>query len=170
MTSINGKIPSENLNVGKVSKNEPVTPSTPKEISKEPAHINDINTKDGKLTKDLKDLMKKPPSELSKLKFFDHDLKDAKALLGDMMAGEGNVAANHFEMSGLIEKMDKKELAVFAKHVKSLMNSTDGKDEMLSKILDMTLNEMQRPDDNHPEKPEILMKYTCSYSTKTQII
>lgn len=173
MTSINGngnQLPLENLNVGKVNKNEPNNSSTTQQVSKEHPQNNEISTKDGKLTQELKNLMKKPPADLNKLKFFDHDLKDAKALLGDMMAGQGNVAANHFQMSSLIERMDKKELASFAKHVKSLMNNTDGKDEMLSKILDMTLNEMQRPDDNHfPDKPEILLKYTCSYSTKFQI-
>jgi hypothetical protein len=141
------------------------------ELIKEPAQEakNEI-TKDPKISEKLKELVKAGPT-LEKMKFFDHDLQDAKATLSDMMAGSGNPTANHFKLDALIEKMDKKELLAFAKHIGKLMENTDGKDDMLGKILNRVLNEVDQQD--NPTKPDdniFIAKYNCSYSTKTLVI
>ncbi|MFN8577283.1 MAG: hypothetical protein U0354_10535 [Candidatus Sericytochromatia bacterium] len=118
----------------------------------------------------LKDILKKEP-DLEKIKFFDHDLQDAKATLSDMMAGEGNMTVNHFKLDCLIDKMDKKELLAFAKHISNLMEKTDGKDEMLGRVLSRVLDAIGEHD--HPHKPDdgmFIAKYNCSYSTRTLVI
>ena len=107
------------------------------------------------------------------------DLKDAKVILSDMMAG-GDVTSlkQEFKLDSIIENMDAGELGEFAAHVSNLIKNTDGKDGMLNRILDKVINELKtspgpdkKPDfpfhiiDNNEGGP-IMMKYTCSYNTR----
>lgn len=125
--------------------------------------------KDGEISEKLKDLGK-IGSVNKKLDIFGDDLKEAKSILSDMMAGSGNPAINHFKLDNLIDGLSKKELTEFAKHINSLMKNTDGQDDMLSNMLDRVLGEIGQRD--NPKPPfhndfEPLMKYNCSYSTKS---
>lgn len=125
-------------------------------------------------------ILKKVGTAQPIMKFGD-DLKDAKVILSDMMAG-GDVTSlkQEFKLDSIIENMDAGELGEFAAHVSNLIKNTDGKDGMLNRILDKVINELKtspgpdrKPEPIRPFPIDIngndgpmIMKYTCSYNTR----
>ena len=96
-----------------------------------------------------------------KIDLFDgNNLQEAKSSLSDMMAGTGNNTISYFVFDSSVDKMSKKELTELAKHINSLMQNTDGKDDMLGKLLNNVLSEIENRDNPQPHRNDFgpLMK------------